>query len=202
MLRIEEDFELELRSLPGVLNVGFERDDDGGVTAVTLVTNAPNREEITTVAEQIAALYYPEARVVVDDVNRLTEATLGGRGGARAALVRADCDATSGACEVVLNFAGRLATGRAASGPLIGGVEATLAALRQLSFEIPFTLLSVSHMIAVRNWPVVVVLRSTQGGQDRFGIAQSDNDVLAAARATLSAINRLPVTAKSNGADH
>ncbi|MHB1905445.1 MAG: hypothetical protein ACYCRG_00855 [Acidimicrobiales bacterium] len=201
MLRIEEDFELELRSLPGVLNVGFERDEDGGVTTVTLVTNAPNREEITTVAQQISALYYPEAHVVVDDVNRLTEATLGGRGGARAALVRAECDA-QGVCEVVLNFAGRLATGRAPSGPLIGGVEATLGALRQLGFEIPFTLLSVSHMIAVRNWPVVVVLRSTQGGADRFGIAQSDHDVLAASRATLSALNRLPMSAHNNGATH
>ena len=185
-----------------MLNVGFERDEEGAVERVTLVTNASNREEITTVAEQISALYYPDARVVVDDVNRLTEATIGGRGGARAALVRAECDVKDVACEVVLNFAGRLATGRAGSGPLIGGVEATLAALRQLGFEIPFTLLSVSHMIAVRNWPVVVVLRSTQGGQDRFGIAQSDNDVLAAARATLSALNRLPMNAKANGTDH
>ena len=32
----EEDFELELRSLPGVLNVGISHGDSGEVDAVTL----------------------------------------------------------------------------------------------------------------------------------------------------------------------
>lgn len=191
MLRIEEDFELELRSLPGVLNVGFDRGSNGGVDTVTLVTNGPNRDEIETVAQQITSLYYPEADVVVEDINR--SSAPGSIAAGRAALVRAEFDTSTGQCEVVLNYQGRLGTGRAGSGPLIGGVESTLSALRQLGFDIPFTLMSVSNMIAVRNWPVVVVLRSTANGADRFGIAQSESDVLAAAKATLSALNRLPL---------
>jgi hypothetical protein len=196
MLRIEEDFELELRSLPGVLNVGFDRGSNGGVDTVTLVTNGPSRDEIETVAQQITSLYYPEAAVVVEDVNRTSSPEALNAG--RAALVRAEFDTSSGQCEVVLNYQGRLGTGRAGSGPLIGGVEATLGALRQLGIEIPYTLMSVSNMIAVRNWPVVVVLRSTTSGSDRFGIAQSESDVLAAAKATLSAVNRLPLRVETD----
>lgn len=190
MLRIEEDFELELRSLPGVLNVGFERGANGGIDSVSLVISGAAREEIQNVANQITSLYYPEAAVHVIDVNQYPA---GAPSVGRAALVRAEFDQATGQCEVVLNYGGRLGTGRAGSGPLIGGVEATLGALRQLGIELPFTLMSVSNMIAVRNWPVVVVLRSTGGGPDRFGIAQSESDVLAAAKATLSAINRLPL---------
>lgn len=195
MLRIEEDFELELRSLPGVLNVGFERSANGGIDAVTLVTNGPSPQEIENVASQITSLYYPEATVEVRDVNRDAS---GITSAGRAALVRAEYDPSTGECEVALNYAGRVGTGRAGSGPLIGGVEATLSALRQLGVVLPYTLMSVSNMIAVRNWPVVVVLRSTGGGPDRFGIAQSDSDVLAAAKATLSAINRLPLQGEAH----
>lgn len=194
MLRIEEDFELELRSLPGVLNVGFERGSNGGIDVVTLVTNGPAPQEIENVATQITSLYYPDAEVEVRDVNR-DAAGLPSAG--RAALVRAEFDAATGECEVALNYGGRVGTGRAGSGPLIGGVEATLSALRQLDVVLPYTLMSVSNMIAVRNWPVVVVLRSTGGGPDRFGIAQSDSDVLAAAKATLSAVNRLPLQSET-----
>ena len=40
MSRTEEDFELELRSLPGVLNVGKTHRDNGDVDVVTLVVNS------------------------------------------------------------------------------------------------------------------------------------------------------------------
>ena len=50
--------------------------------------------------------------------------------GPRVALIRADYDTTDGFCEVQLSVDGRTGIGRAGSGPLIGGAEATLAALR------------------------------------------------------------------------
>ncbi len=50
----EEDFELELRTLPGVLNVGMSYDEQGDVTSVTLVITGEGPGEIRTQATQIA----------------------------------------------------------------------------------------------------------------------------------------------------
>ena len=109
-------------------------------------------------------------------------------------LTRAEFDPTNGGCEVELTFQGRVGVGTTGSGPLIGGAEATLAALRELGFDIPFTLLAVTNVTALRNWPVIVTLRSLDDGDDRFGVAQADEDVLAAARATLDALNRFTLS--------
>ncbi|MHB2028623.1 MAG: hypothetical protein ACYCPT_07370 [Acidimicrobiales bacterium] len=188
MSRIDEDFELELRSLPGVLNVGFTRNDASDVTAITLVVSGPTTGETQSVAMQIASLYYPDAEVAVQDVNEALHPMTGRA--ARAVLVRAEFNSTDGMCDVELNLRGRIGTGRAGSGPLIGAVEATLAALRNLDLDVPFTLTSVSNLITVKNWPVVVVLRSLTNDADRYGIAHSDSDVAAASKATLSAVNR------------
>jgi hypothetical protein len=187
MSTTEEDFELELRSLPGVLNVSIERDGDA-LGVVTLLVYGPNARETEAVAQQIATLYFPEARIVVESANE--ELTPAGTSGARVVLEHAIFDPTSGGCEVELSFAGRRAFGRTGSGPLIGGAEATLAALADLGFDIPFTLLSVTNVTALRSWPVIVALRSRENGDDRFGVAQADEDVLAAAKATLDALNR------------
>ena len=54
--RIEEDFELELRSLPGVLNVSVARSESGGVDVVTLLVYGLNTNETHAVASQIASL--------------------------------------------------------------------------------------------------------------------------------------------------
>ncbi|MEO9180191.1 MAG: hypothetical protein ABI298_00905, partial [Acidimicrobiales bacterium] len=70
MSRTEEDFELELRSLPGVLNVGITKHANGDVNVVTLVANSKDPSATRGAATQIASLYYPEAAVVVEDANR------------------------------------------------------------------------------------------------------------------------------------
>ena len=70
MSRTEEDFELELRSLPGVLNVGITKHANGDVNVVTLVANSKDPLATRSAATQIASLYYPEAAVVVEDANR------------------------------------------------------------------------------------------------------------------------------------
>ena len=190
MSTTEEDFELELRSLPGVLNVAMERIDDE-VGVVTLLVYGPSLSETETVARQIANLYFPSAQIVVEDANREVKPV---GGGSRVVLNRAEFDSSSGGCEVELEFLGRSAVGVTGSGPLIGGAEATLAALRELGFEIPFILLAVTNVTALRNWPVIVTLRSLEDGDDRFGVAQADEDVLAAARATLDALNRFTIS--------
>ena len=69
--------------------------------------------------------------------------------------------------------------------------EATLAALRDLSLNVPFYLLSVVNVATPRGWPVVVTLRPLARDADLYGIAQADNDVTSSAMATLNALNRL-----------
>ena len=94
-----------------------------------------------------------------------------------------------------LNFAGRIGVGHSASGKLIGGVEATLAALRDLTLNVPFYLISVVNVATPRGWPVVVTLRPFARDNDLLGIAQGDNDVTSSAMATLNALNRvLPIS--------
>jgi hypothetical protein len=188
MSRTEEDFELELRSLAGVINVGLSRHDNGDIDVVTLVVNAKDHSTTQNVASQIASLYYPEAKVVVDGTSHLL--SLQRDVGSRVAFVRADYDLKDGTCEVQLTIDGRVGIGRAGSGPLIGGAEATLAALRELGYDIPFSLLTVTNVTNGRDWPVVVTLRSNSNEGDRFGIAKADDDMVSAAKATLDSLNR------------
>lgn len=188
MSRTEEDFEVELRSLAGVLNVGMSRRADGDVDAVTLIVNTNDPEATRIMAFQIASLYFPEAKVVVEDVNSalLSERTQS----PRVSFIRADYDTQDDLCEVQLSLDGRVGIGRAGSGPLIGGAEATLAALRDLGYEIPFSLMAVTNVTNGRDWPVIVTLRSLLNEADRFGIARSDDDMVSAVKATLDSLNR------------
>jgi len=62
MSSTEEDFELELRSLPGVLNVGIKHRDNGDVEGVTLVVFGQDPGAVRVIAMQIVSLYYPDAR--------------------------------------------------------------------------------------------------------------------------------------------
>ena len=193
--RIEEDFELELRSLPGVLNVAVNRHEDGTVNVVTLLVYGLIVQETEGVATQIASLYFPDATIIVEDANNVL--TPNSAENARVILTRAVCEGDGGACEVELNFRGRSAMGHSRSGPLIGGAESTLLALRDLGCDFPFSLVSVTSLPASRNWPVIVTMRAISDGSERYGIAQDDDDVVAAAKATLDALNRFPMNQRA-----
>jgi hypothetical protein len=194
MSRTDEDFELELRSLPGVVNVGLTRRENGDVGEVLLLVTGSDATATRTVASQIASLYYPDATVSVE--RAVGEPSSSFRDNIRVVLVRADYNTAEGACEVQLAFNGRMGVGRAGSGPLIGGAEATLAALRDLGYEIPFSLMTVTSVTNGKDWPVVVTLRSLSNDADRFGIARSDDDMVSAVKATLDSLNRFLSTLK------
>ncbi|MGA2968999.1 MAG: hypothetical protein ABSE75_04255 [Acidimicrobiales bacterium] len=190
----EEDFELELRSLPGVLNVGISHRASGDVDAVKLVIHGQDCAAIKTIASQIASLYYPDATVSVEDASQASTHRIAET--SRVALVRADFNADDGICEVQLSYDGRTGLGRAGSGQLFGGAEATLTALRDLGFEIPFYLLAAVSVATVRGWPVIVTLRSPSSDRDMLGIAQSERDLVSSSMATLDALNRFLATSQ------
>lgn len=186
--RVEEDFELELRNIRGVVSVGMTQDETGVVTGVALLINDGDRDEVARAASQVASLYYPNA---VMSVERLAEGTVAGtRGESRVVLVSADYDTADGACEVKLAYNGRMGIGRSVSGPMIGGAEATLAALRDMGYQIPFTLLTVNSVSNGKDSPVLVTLRSLANDADRFGVARSEDDLYSAVKATLDSLNR------------
>jgi hypothetical protein len=187
----EEDFELELRALPGVVNVGFRYGDKGDVDAVSLVVHGDDAGPVRVVAKQIVSLYYPDATVSVEEMKPVPAAPRASSGDSgRVALVRAEFNSHDGFCEVHLNVNGRLGVGRSENGPLIGGAEATLDALRQLDFDVPFYLVGSVNVATVRGWPVIVTLRPRANESDRHGIAQAETELVSSAKATLNALNR------------
>jgi hypothetical protein len=184
---IEEDFELELRSLPGVVNVGINHKETGEVEAVVLSIRNHDPEMVRESAVQVASLYFPEASVVLEEA--------GGEPArspvvARIALAAAEFNDLDGISEVHLTYGGRSGVGRAGSGPLIGGAEATLFALRDLGNVIPFYLMGVTKVDTVIGCSVIVALRSLSSDDDRMGIARADSDLVSSAKATLDALNR------------
>jgi hypothetical protein len=188
----EEDFELELRALPGVVNVGFRYGEKGDVDAVSLVARGDDAGPVRVIAKQIVSLYYPDATVSVEEMKPATAAPRTGSSndGDRVALVRAEFNSHEGFCEVHLNVNGRVGVGRSENGPLIGGAEATLDALRQLDFDVPFYLVGSVSVATVRGWPVIVTLRPRANEADRHGIAQAETELVSSAKATLNALNR------------
>jgi hypothetical protein len=189
MSATETDFEFELRALPGVLSVGIERDPAGEVDSVTLLVNANGEQAVQGAALTITSLYYPDASVTVVGTNRAQRRPADtGRPG-RVAMIGAS-SGDDGAITVNLRLRGEGSSGTSMNGPLIGGAEATLEALRGLACHIPFYLKSVSKIASAIDAPVVVVLRSVVDTTERLGVAQSDDDLTAAVRATLNALNR------------
>ena len=110
MTPTEEDFELELRSLPGVLNVGITHRDKGDVEGVTLVVLGQDPSAVRAIAMQIVSLYYPDATVLVETVHNVQLPT--GGDVPRITLVRANFNQDDGVCEVHLSNNGRIGVGR------------------------------------------------------------------------------------------
>ncbi len=140
------------------------------------------------VAMHVASLYFADATVVVEDASTAPPEIR--RDTERVALVWTEFSEKDGVSEVHLSYDGRVGIGLSTNGPLIGGAEATLAALRELGYEIPCYLMAVSNVHTSTGWPVIVTLRSTRDGTNRIGIAQANGDLVAAAKATLDALNR------------
>ena len=185
--RSDEDFELELRSIPGVVSIAVARNDAGATSRVTLHDAGTQHGRTETLARQIMSFYYPKADLVVESIALAGEQS---HRPARVIIERADAQSGDVGAEVRLNFEGASGVGRAGSGPLIGGAQATLAALRDLGLEVPYTLMSATAVPLSNSWPIIVVLRSVASRAQLMGIAHAPDEVWSAARATLDALNR------------
>lgn len=185
--RSDEDFELELRSIPGVVAVSVERDGAGVAFAVTLHDAGTQHQRTETLAKQVLSFYYPQAKLKVEPISLAAEKS---HRPPRVIIERADLLEGDADAEVRLAWAGASGLGRAGSGPLIGGAQATLDALRDLGLDVPFSLMSATAIPLSNSWPVVVVLRSAQSKAELMGIAHAPDQVWSAARATLDALNR------------
>jgi len=186
------EMELELRLLPGVVNVGLGPLDPSGHVAVTVVAFEPEPDlEIT--ATRLARGFQTAATIEVIDLSPPGRPgpTAGTRfvSDERVALVVSSVD-EAGQAAVELSWMGARATGAGAGGVLIGPARATLGALRGLGIEIDAVLASVSTGRGVANSPVRVILRSEQSGDEFVGIAQGTSLPESAARATLAGFNR------------
>ena len=87
-----------------------------------------------------------------------------------------------------MSFGNREVTGTGTSSALTGAVEATLAALRELGWLLPFSISSAARLTVGGTAAVLVHLTGTPG--DRFGLGASPVAQRAAAKATLHALNR------------
>lgn len=185
------DMELELRLVPGVINVGLEPIEDVGPLQVTVVTQGAGSDLERTVT-RIARSYRAGAMVEVADVAQppaQPESLALALCEERVALHSARVDAT-GQARVELSWKGKGVSTTSPGGELIGPAQATLAALGGLEITIGLVLGSVSTGRGLSHSPVRVILRSPCGPEEFIGIARAPSPPEASARATLAAFNR------------
>lgn len=182
-----DELEFDLRSLRGVMNVGLTASADGSVRLI-VVASREAVEAVRIEARPLADLYGFQLPIDVTNPPEAPESVLAKA--AAASLLKAEFDPTDGCAEVTLNAGDRMATARSNSGPLIGGAEATLAALRDLGLEPRAYLAGVNKVDSAPDAPVVVKLHCIDNDEDHVGIGSAGDVVHSAASATLDAVGR------------
>jgi hypothetical protein len=186
------ELELELRLLPGVVNVGFGPVEPTGHVAVSIVTFDPE-PDLERVATRVARVYQSSASVEIIDLSSPVAIEISDtvvNSDERVALVDSSLDDSTGHAIVVLSWMGNSASGTGTAGALIGPAMATLKALDGLGITMAVSLSSVSSGQGVANPPVRVILRSEHDDSEFVGVARGSNEAESAARATLAAFNR------------
>ncbi|MCU1460405.1 MAG: hypothetical protein JWO37_480 [Acidimicrobiales bacterium] len=177
--------ELELRQLPGVCLVAF---DDRETTLVVQLGVEPGTD-LVAVRERAgrATGSHLDRPAVVEVVGSDTEPV---GGASRRVRLLATIELPDGEIEVHLAMGERRTIGRRRQqDPATAAVDATLDALGAMDLDVPFSVRWVGGLGDGTDKAVAVSLRATDGG-GRYGVASGDNQVEAAARATLAALNR------------
>ena len=189
------ELELELRLLPGVVNVALGPLEQSGHVGVTVVVVNPE-SDLEDTATRVARSLHSAATIEIVDLSppRVEEPrsdvhdNMPRLSDERVALVASAVD-DAGEAFVELALLGSSSRGSGSGGPLIGSARATLEALRGLGFELDADLVSVSTGRGVANSPVRVILR-TELAEHFEGVARGASAQDSAARATLAAFNR------------
>jgi hypothetical protein len=187
------ELELELRLLPGVLNVGFGPVETTGHVAVSVVALDPE-PDLERVATRVTRAFRSSAAIEIIDLSppgrAAPPAARALSSDERVALVDSAIDEATGQAVVVLSWMGSSASGAATAGALIGPAMATLRALDGLGIAVAANLSSVGTGQGLANPPVRVILRSEHDETEFVGIARGGSAPESAARATLAAFNR------------
>jgi hypothetical protein len=202
--------ELELRKLPDVVAIGFEGPavdsavvDDAILTVHVLVTNPEARTAVEAQALDLGRLHLGRPlRILVapegdaPSADAAATVAVGAPAGAagiaslpsRVRLVSVNLVEAGRAVEVTLGHGEVRAVGRGASGSPSGASGATLAALRQLGWSVPFDVASGVRLAVGATGAVLVYLTGADG--ERLGVSIGETAEQAAVKATLQALNR------------
>jgi hypothetical protein len=193
------DFELELRRLPGVAGVGFSERD--GMTVVHLLAPDTDRvEEIRRRAGQLGKRHVEgPVTIELDD----GDGPVAPSAESRVRLLAVRRDRESGETEVHLAFGASRTVGRGPGDALKGAAEAAVEGLTKLGADIPYRIGEVVAIGQAGVQTVLVEMAPLRPGLDvRHGAADGPSIEEAAARATLHALNRWlagPAGLKSEG---
>lgn len=196
-------FELELRKLVAVVAVGFEGSGpdrpvspDEVLTVHVLVSDPSLRDEVEQQCVDLGRLHYSrplQIAVTGEGEEPGDGVTTAGSAPAAAApsRVRVDTVGITGppaAVEVSLAHGDSRGAGRGLAGAPSGAASATLAALRQLGWAVPFEVKSAVRLALGTSGAVLVHLIGKEG--ERLGVSTGATVEEAAVKATLQALNR------------
>ena len=194
-------FELELRKIASVVAVGFEGASPGQpigpedvLTVHVLVADLAARPMVEQQAVDLGRLHHARPLRVVVSIEGEEPGT--GLDAAAAAVaappsrvrVTSINPAAGPGTEVTLAHGEVTATGRGQGGTPAGAASATIAALRQLGWSIPFDVESAVRLAMGTTGAVLVHLIGKEG--ERLGVSSGASAEDAAVRATLQALNR------------
>lgn len=189
--------ELELRKLPDVLAVGFEGPTEGSaitedavITVHLFVTEEASHDAVEQQALDIGRIHMDRALriAIAPDHPAVRAAATAAPARRRVELHDVSLTPDGLNVEVEMSFEATRVTGTGTAAALTGAVDATLNALRELGWLVPFSISSAARLTVGGTAAVLVHLTGTPG--DRFGVGAAPLAQRAAAKATLHALNR------------
>jgi hypothetical protein len=187
--------ELELRKLPEVLAVGFEGPTEGSavtedavITVHLFVTEGAPHDAVEQQALDLGRIHMDRplrVEIAPESHSGKAQAQVGHH---RARLLDVSLAPDGSAVNVEMSFEELRVTGTGTAAALSGAVDATLDALRELGWLVPFSISSAARLTLGGTAAVLVHLTGAPG--DRFGVGAAAVPQLAAAKATLHALNR------------
>jgi hypothetical protein len=182
------ELELELRRLPGVSFVALEERGDGLAVQLLAVGAPPDAvDDLRDRSARVARAFVSGPVDIAIDTGTWETPAANERVELLAVLPSPDGTEV----EVHLAFGEQRTVGRGRTG--LGPSEsaaATLDALRALRLRVPYTVSAASGLESAEGADAVVVVLSAPGEPKRYGVASGTSRDVAAARATLHALNR------------